>query len=478
MRLVESPADFTDALASCQREAAASFGNAHVLIEKYIQRPRHIEVQVFGDVHGNIVHLFERDCSLQRRHQKVIEEAPAPGMDEATREALCAAAVRAAKAVDYVGAGTIEFIADGSEGLHADRIWFMEMNTRLQVEHPVTEEITGVDLVEWQLRVASGEALPKAQSELSINGWAMEARLYAEDPAKGFLPSIGRLDFFSIGESHMARIETGVGLGSEISPFYDPMIAKIVTHGKSREWAAYGLANACRNTVVAPVKTNAAFLGRALSHPDFEAGNVDTGFIARYEAELVGSEEPGAEMVEAAAMAVLHEEMGDGDSVQLWRYESRQEPQPYAGSVWRSLAGFRMAGPSRLHIALTCEGKSYALERPVTKPAKLTTIIKGRQILVSDMGQSFVFERARTGGTHTAAGDGAILSPMPGRIIAVEVAAGDTVTKGQKLLTLEAMKMEHTLTAPFDGIVAELDAIAGAQVQVDALLARIEGAEE
>ncbi|MEC7933614.1 MAG: biotin carboxylase N-terminal domain-containing protein, partial [Pseudomonadota bacterium] len=189
MRLVERPADFADALLSCQREAAASFGNAHVLIEKYIERPRHIEVQVFGDRHGNTVHLFERDCSLQRRHQKVIEEAPAPGMDAATRDALCAAAVRAARAVDYVGAGTIEFIADASEGLRADRIWFMEMNTRLQVEHPVTEAITGQDLVEWQLRVASGEPLPRTQADLAITGWAMEARLYAEDPAKGFLPS-------------------------------------------------------------------------------------------------------------------------------------------------------------------------------------------------------------------------------------------------------------------------------------------------
>jgi len=251
MRLVEASADFADALASCQREAAASFGNAHVLIEKYIQRPRHIEVQVFGDTHGNVVHLFERDCSLQRRHQKVIEEAPAPGMDEATRADLCAAAVRAAKAVDYVGAGTIEFIADASEGLRADRIWFMEMNTRLQVEHPVTEEITGVDLVEWQLRVASGEPLPLQQDELSINGWAMEARLYAEDPAKGFLPAIGPLEHLRFGDD--LRIDTGVEEGGAVSPFYDPMIAKLIAHGASREAAietllAGGLASAdqCR----------------------------------------------------------------------------------------------------------------------------------------------------------------------------------------------------------------------------------------
>ncbi|WP_260582976.1 acetyl/propionyl/methylcrotonyl-CoA carboxylase subunit alpha [Sphingopyxis sp. PET50] len=244
MRKVDAAADFADALASCQREAAASFGNDHVLIEKYILTPRHIEVQVFGDTHGNVVHLFERDCSLQRRHQKVIEEAPAPGMDEATRADLCAAAVCAAKAVDYVGAGTIEFIADASEGLRADRIWFMEMNTRLQVEHPVTEEITGVDLVEWQLRVASGEPIPLTQDELAINGWAMEARLYAEDPAKGFLPSIGRLDLmrFDAPRIHSTtRLDTGVEQGATITPYYDPMIAKVIVHAYDRDDAIDGL---------------------------------------------------------------------------------------------------------------------------------------------------------------------------------------------------------------------------------------------
>ena len=284
MRKVEDAADFADALASCQREATASFGNAHVLIEKYIQRPRHIEVQVFGDTHGNIVHLFERDCSLQRRHQKVIEEAPAPGMDDATREQLCAVAVKAAKAVDYVGAGTIEFIADASEGLRADRIWFMEMNTRLQVEHPVTEEITGVDLVEWQLRVASGEALPKRQDELSINGWAMEARLYAEDPAKGFLPSVGRLDYLSFPDD---RIETGVQERDEVSPFYDPMIAKIVSWGATRAEANRDLSHSCKAFQCEPVKTNAWFLARLLDEPAFRDGQLSTGFIAENQERLI-----------------------------------------------------------------------------------------------------------------------------------------------------------------------------------------------
>ena len=241
MRRVDAPEDFADALLSCQREAASSFGNTQVLIEKYILSPRHIEVQVFGDSHGNVVHLFERDCSLQRRHQKVIEEAPAPGMDEATREAICAAAVKAAKAVDYVGAGTIEFIADASEGLRADRIWFMEMNTRLQVEHPVTEEITGQDLVEWQLRVASGEVLPKRQDELSIDGWAIEARLYAEDPRNGFLPSIGELESFRFmtpwEDQWTTRQDMGYDWGDVVSPFYDPCwasLSSIVKAGRKR----------------------------------------------------------------------------------------------------------------------------------------------------------------------------------------------------------------------------------------------------
>ena len=302
MRLVERPADFADALLSCQREAASSFGNAHVPIEKYIERPRHIEVQVFGDRHGNTVHLFERDCSLQRRHQKVIEEAPAPGMDAATRDALCAAAVRAARAVDYVGAGTIEFIADASEGLRADRIWFMEMNTRLQVEHPVTEAITGQDLVEWQLRVASGEPLPRTQADLAITGWAMEARLYAEDPAKGFLPSIGRLDAFDLGDS--VRVDTGVGQGATISPFYDPMIAKLIAHGDSRDAARTALAAALDRSVVWPLRTNAGFLVQALRHPDFAAGDIDTGLIAREGEALMPATLPSEPALAQAAARV------------------------------------------------------------------------------------------------------------------------------------------------------------------------------
>jgi len=297
MRKVDAAADFEDALESCQREAASSFGNDVVLLEKWIESPRHIEVQVFGDAHGNVVHLFERDCSLQRRHQKVIEEAPAPGMDDETRAAVCGAAVRAAQAVDYEGAGTIEFIADASEGLRADRIWFMEMNTRLQVEHPVTEEITGRDLVEWQLRVASGEPLPLRQDELAIDGHAIEARLYAEDPAKGFLPSTGRLDHFDLGDGEpdfAGRVETGVEEGDEISPYYDPMIAKLVAWGEDRDEAISELADILDAVEVWPVKSNAGFLFNCLLDEDFGDARLDTGFIRRKPDELRPDSAPGA----------------------------------------------------------------------------------------------------------------------------------------------------------------------------------------
>jgi 3-methylcrotonyl-CoA carboxylase alpha subunit len=462
MRKVDGPAELADALASCQREASASFGNDHVLIEKYIQRPRHIEVQVFGDTHGNIVHLFERDCSLQRRHQKVIEEAPAPGMDAATREQLCAAAVRAAKAVDYVGAGTIEFIADASEGLRADRIWFMEMNTRLQVEHPVTEEITGVDLVEWQLRVASGEPLPRRQEELSINGWAMEARLYAEDPATGFLPSIGKLERFDLS-TYECRVETGYEANDTVSPFYDPMIAKLVVKAETREEAADRLGGACACAAVWPVKTNNYFLSRLAYNQDFQAGIVDTSFIAARQEQLVERLEPEPKTLRAGLRELI---------------TPRQRERSAAISSFSAPIGFRLNSAQRNIFSVLVNGTTQEIEFSSEGGTFWQIERLGEDVLVSDDdGQLHHFSfNSRDFGSHHHASDGAILSPMPGRIIAVEVAAGDTVTKGQKLLTLEAMKMEHTLTAPFDGVVAELNAEAGAQVQVEALLARIEAA--
>ena len=472
MRKVEAAVDFADALASCQREATASFGNAHVLIEKYIQRPRHIEVQVFGDTHGNIVHLFERDCSLQRRHQKVIEEAPAPGMDAVTREQLCAAAVKAAKAVDYVGAGTIEFIADASEGLHADRIWFMEMNTRLQVEHPVTEEITGVDLVEWQLRVASGEALPKRQDELSINGWAMEARLYAEDPSNSFLPSIGKLE--TLEDYTDGRFETGVEQGDTITPFYDPMIAKLVTHGESRDAALGKLAKACGSLMCHPVKNNAWFLKRLCQHSEFISGNVSTAFIGQYGDDLMRAPEPSALLLQEVAEKLI---FGGWNSPSEW--------VPRTLDRDRGLIGLRLNAPNMTTVNLYLDNKQI---EPIKYDLGLydsgdayevsTGHIMGCQDAVFfEDGVAFTFTRFATAGSTASISSGTILSPMPGKIIAVEVTQGQTVTKGQKLLTLEAMKMEHSLTAPFDGTIAELSAEAGGQVSEGTMLVRVEAVD-
>jgi len=488
MRRVDAPADFFDALASCQREAAASFGDDRVIIEKYILSPRHIEVQVFGDTHGNIVHLFERDCSLQRRHQKVIEEAPAPGMDEATRESLCAAAVRAARAVNYVGAGTIEFIADASAGLSADRIWFMEMNTRLQVEHPVTEEITGVDLVEWQFRVASGEPLPKRQEELSINGWAMEARLYAEDPAKGFLPSTGKLEHFEINHRGWTifapnasppaypRIETGVEKDGQVSPFYDPMIAKIITHLPTREAAADALAGVCDSVITWPVRNNAGFLAALLRDPAFIAGGVTTAHIeANLDGLLQSRTLDPANLPYVASM--LFREAGGSLSA-----TDPEDFPPEPGAIWRDMIGFRLNSNPKKSMLVSVNGGTVETEIGTVPAQTATNRSNGlagtdEGIVVVDRGWPHLVALPRTDGTNaSSASDGAILAPMPGRVIAVDVTEGQSVTKGQKLLTLEAMKMEHTLTAPFDGTVTDLSAVAGAQVQVDAVLARIKPA--
>ena len=454
MRKVDAAKDFQDALESAKREAASSFGDDRVLIEKYITSPRHIEVQVFGDAHGNVVHLFERDCSLQRRHQKVIEEAPAPGMDEATRAAVCSAAVRAAKAVNYEGAGTIEFIADASEGLKPDRIWFMEMNTRLQVEHPVTEEITGEDLVEWQLRVASGEKLPKTQSELSINGHAIEARLYAEDPAKGFLPSVGRLDHFDLGED--GRVETGVEESDAISPFYDPMIAKLIGVGETREHAIDELAAILDGVEVWPVRTNAGFLFNALTHPDFGASKLDTGFIERNSDELLPDAEPDESIQRAAAaVAIL----------------ATEDEAPLPG-----LAGFRLNEPPRLTVSLGGQAVDLSGDEEI---APVSGFADDARVVVFAEGQAHEFALGSRGtGTTHGIHDGEIEAPMPGKITAVEVSSGEKVAKDQRLLTLEAMKMEHALTAPFDGTIAELSATAGAQVTEGQLLVKIEPMEQ
>jgi 3-methylcrotonyl-CoA carboxylase alpha subunit len=470
MRRVNSSSEFEEMLLSCKREAASSFGDDRVLIEKYILRPRHIEVQVFGDTHGNVVHLFERDCSLQRRHQKVIEEAPAPGMDAATREAVCGAAVKAAKAVDYVGAGTIEFIADASEGLRADRIWFMEMNTRLQVEHPVTEEITGQDLVEWQLRVASGEPLPLRQEELAIHGWAMEARLYAEDPANGFLPVTGPIREMDVKSTSWVRIDTGVAAGDEVSPYYDPMIAKVIARGEDREDAREALADALDRVTTWPLRNNAGFLYRLAGRPEFARGEVHTGFIPDRLDELVAPEEPPAELLGAAASALA--------SRSADRLPNRGHAGVIAAGPWAWLTGFRANAGPNLAIRMT-DGERTHVGRIGGKHHALKHFVRGEGVLTVMHGITRYFTACepRGSGGGAAADSGSIASPMPGKIIALAVKQGEAVVKGQKLLTLEAMKMEHSLTAPFDGIVAELNAEEGAQVSEGTMLARIEKGE-
>jgi 3-methylcrotonyl-CoA carboxylase alpha subunit len=476
MRKVDRAADFADALDSCKREAASSFGNDIVLLEKWIESPRHIEVQVFGDSHGNVVHLFERDCSLQRRHQKVIEEAPAPGMDEATREAVCSAAVRAAKAVNYEGAGTIEFIADASKGLKADRIWFMEMNTRLQVEHPVTEEITGQDLVEWQLRVASGEKLPKRQDELSINGHAIEARLYAEDPAKGFLPSVGSLEKFYLAQSNRRdgtnRVDTGVEQGSEISPFYDPIIAKMIVHRESRDDAAAALAVKLGHSHCWPVKWNAAFLRRIALNQSFLSADIDTGFIERHLAELLPDQAPPEPVLAAAARMFLEQAKGN-------HAESLTDLADRPARL--TLDGFRLnAKRAERLIRLVHDGELYdAVDGDLSIwELPMASSVEDGVLVDNYEGWFDLIKLYRPDAdARQQAADGAILAPMPGKVTSVEVAAGDKVTRGQRLLTLEAMKMEHGLVAPFDGVVAELNTKVGAQVQVDAVLAVVKSVD-
>jgi acetyl/propionyl-CoA carboxylase alpha subunit len=467
MRKVEKKSDFKAALASAKREAAAAFGDDRVLLETYVQRPRHIEVQVFGDTHGNIVHMFERDCSLQRRHQKVIEEAPAPGMDDATRAAICAAALRAAAAVNYVSAGTVEFIADASEGLRADRIWFMEMNTRLQVEHPVTEEITGLDLVEWQLRVASGEPLPLKQDEIMMSGHAIEARLYAENPEAGFLPSVGPLYHLQLPR-YPVRLESAFDAEGDVSPYYDPMIAKVVTHGaQTRAGAIAQLRDACAEIEVWPVKTNAGFLVRCLDDDAFGAGDVDTALIGARGAGLTVKPKPSKRALDDAAFDFLHY------SAIAFAGVGRTDSSP-----WASQSGFRLNALSRTVVRARLGDELLELEAPLGWANDGSGGIRGgiNTVVEFENGESYEFtldtgERAE--GT-AAAGDGAILSPMPGKIVSVSAKAGAKVAKGDALLTLEAMKMEHALVAPFAGKVIEVKAKVGDQVSEGVVLARLE----
>jgi 3-methylcrotonyl-CoA carboxylase alpha subunit len=487
MRIVENSADFKAALASCKREALSSFGDDRVLVEKYLQRPRHIEIQVFADSHGHCVYLFERDCSVQRRHQKVLEEAPAPDMPEERRRAMGEAAVAAAQAVGYVGAGTVEFIAnqDGS-------FFFMEMNTRLQVEHPVTEMITGLDLVEWQLRVAAGEMLPLRQEDLRINGHAIEARIYAENPEKGFLPSIGTLRHLRTpqavtfelggvpGMPAAVRIDSGVRAGDAISPFYDPMIAKLIVWGRDRSEALARMAQALSEYQIVGLASNIGFLKRLILSAPFSTADLDTGLIERHRATLFPALQPasGATLALAAASLLLAE---------------RTE----AGDPWADTGGWRMSARLQRRIDLSDEAHAYPLDLtytahgwrmrhdgvdteiiPDTHAAHGLAIRFGdlavRGAVVRDGETLHVF----SAGEHTTltwsdpmahAGEaeaegGRLTAPMPGKIIAVLVAAGAEVEKGAPLLIMEAMKMEHTISAPAAGVVETVFFAVGDQV--------------
>ncbi|NNC38153.1 MAG: acetyl/propionyl/methylcrotonyl-CoA carboxylase subunit alpha [Acidimicrobiales bacterium] len=454
MRKVEAEKDFEDMLASCQREAKSSFGDDRVLIEKYILSPRHIEVQVFGDTHGNVVHMFERDCSLQRRHQKVIEEAPAPGMTDEVRKAMTDAAVKAAQAVDYVGAGTVEFIVDGSGKLCTDGFWFMEMNTRLQVEHPVTELITGLDLVELQIRVAQGEKLPK-QKDIKMQGHAVEARLYAEDPANDFLPSIGKLDILSLPDN--CRIDTGVEEGGEVSLFYDPMIAKIISLESSRELAIQSLASACKNSHIYPVKSNPRFLLSCVTHNAFLKGDVSTNFIAEH----------------------LNPEL-NGSSLEFDKPAIAHALKPTAGSsVFSKIDGWRLNQPAQTKFKRSHAGESLFLEidPAISNSSKLTRRYRrpeGDVVFVD--GLAYLIRNGEGLAGEIAAGDN-ITAPMPGKILDVRVKVGDSVIKGDKLIVMEAMKMEMSLEAPRDGVIEVIDCAVDDLVDDGAVLLTLETEE-
>ncbi len=501
MRVVESAEKFADALAGAKREAKASFADDHVLVEKYLTRPRHIEIQVFADGHGGCLYLFERDCSIQRRHQKVIEEAPAPNMDPARRKQMGEAAVAAAKAIGYQGAGTVEFIAD-QDGT----FFFMEMNTRLQVEHPVTEAITGQDLVEWQLVVAAGRKMPLTQDELRIDGHAVEVRLYAEDPARNFLPSTGTLVHLKLPEegAHV-RVDTGVRQGDTVTPFYDPMIAKVIVHDRNRTSAMRRMAALMGETEVVGVTTNSALLKALCSHPAFVGGEVDTGFIERHRATLFTQPAPAGDR--AFAVATL---------ARLLEWQDAYQPSandPW--SPWNAQNGFRLLDEGHEEVrwkdgereaavlARRSRSGSLRLDLPEgTREARVQRLADGR--LSVGLGEdtflaTVVRRTALDGGIDytlfmdgesrrlrlvdpldvtqyeaTASADAMVRAPLPGKIIDLRVKAGDTVSKGQALLVLEAMKMEHTLAAPADGTVKSLRYAVGEQVPEGAELVEFE----
>ena len=502
MRAVDKSEDFAAALASCQREAINSFGDDAVLIEKYVQRPRHIEIQVFGDTQGNYVYLFERDCSVQRRHQKVLEEAPAPGMTPALRQQMGEAAVAAARAVNYVGAGTVEFIVEQPGGYaHPEQMkfFFMEMNTRLQVEHPVTEAITGLDLVEWQLRVASGEPLPLQQADLRITGHAIEARICAENPDNNFLPATGALHVYGLPdcvtfERGTVRVDSGVRQGDAISPFYDSMVAKLIVHGDTREQALARLDEALAQTHIVGLATNVQFLRRVAATGSFARADLDTALIPREEAVLFHQESVGLPLAAAAAVAqtLLRERACEGadpfsrrDGFHTHGVVQRRFEFEFGGEHAKALLTYeRGAG---LHLAVG-EGAAQ-----VAGPLAFSTAEHGIELqfagqrtraAVHALGEvDHVFTpRGATQITaidllahagEAAAEGGRLTAPMPGKVVSFAVKAGDAVTKGQPLAVMEAMKMEHTIAAPVDGVVQELLYAPGDQVTEGAELLRL-----
>ena len=470
MRRVDAAGDFQAALASCRREARNAFDDDRVLVERYVLEPRHIEIQVFADTHGHAVSLFERDCSVQRRHQKVLEEAPAPGMTTERRAAMGRAATDAARAVGYVGAGTVEFIADRD-----GRFWFMEMNTRLQVEHPVTEMVTGQDLVEWQLRVAAGEPLPCTQDELSIRGHAVEARIYAEDPDRGFLPSTGTLVHLRPpAESAHVRVDTGVEEGDAITPFYDPMIAKLIVHGADRTDALARLRRALGAYRVVGVQNNVDFLARLVATESFAAARLDTGLIEREHAALFPADAALPDAVwELAADAELARERAAA------RDAAARASDP--DSPWRSLEGWRLNGPSGRRFAFRAGDAPVrdvvAKDGGDTARATESVVAHGDRRHVFHGGRTHVLERvdrlAQASSGHEEEGGG-LAAPMPGKVVALAVAPGAPVEKGTTLLVLEAMKMEHAIVAPRAGIVRAFRCAAGEQVAEGAELVDFE----
>ena len=479
MRRVDAHVEFDAALESAMREAEAAFGDGRVLIEKYIASPRHLELQVFADTRGGCVHLYERDCSAQRRHQKVIEECPAPGLSEETRAAMAKAATEAALAAGYVGAGTVEFIADPSRGLKPNDFYFLEMNTRLQVEHPVTEAVTGLDLVEWQFRVAAGEPLPLAQSEIRCAGAAIEARVYAEDPEHNFLPSAGLIHAMNFKGGEGVRIDTGFEAGDSVTPYYDPMIAKVIVHGATRAEALAALLTALAAAVIIGPKTNLAFLRGLLCSREFAAGTVDTGFIDANLGRL-GAEPhpPNRKAVHAAAQLLIE------------RREETKASRLDPSDPWGVADSFELIGSRRIGLDITVDGVPMRVHLidganvdPVEKnegaeDAGEVTLHAANGGVYAFAGgrQAFVelvdpFAKAEAGAGE---GDAAIRAPMNGRLVAIAVEDGDTVEAGQRLAVVEAMKMEHALVAPFAGVVRDLTAAVGEQVEMSERIMWIE----